>query len=221
MAPKAKKAKIYDRAAHEWYVDTPSVSDALFRVESFSGVIYDPCAGMGNILRSANFHGYAVRGSDLRPRPEHYKTLLHTLEKKPVDFITSKSIDLSECSVVMNPPYGKDDGADARIEEQFICRALDLARYKVAAVVQLRWIVPRIELLRQMGCIRIWVVSPRPSMLPGENIVRGEMPGGGQVDYAWVVFIRGADIAPTIGVAKRNPEFDKASEWQWRLSSGG
>ena len=217
---KEKKASIYERASHEWYVDTPSVSDALFRVESFPGSIHDPCAGMGNIVRMAIRHGYSARASDINPRPEHYRGLMSVLSPEPVDFLSKAAEKIQFASIVMNPPYGADGGED-RLEERFIDRALDLARFKVAAVVRLQWLVPRMEWLQQRSLIRVWLLAPRPSMLPGENIVAGEMPGGGGVDYAWVVFLKGAAVAATIGVARRETTFDKPDFWTWRLGKGG
>lgn len=216
-ASKPKNARVFDRADHDWYVDPPSVSAALFSVERFAGGgIYDPCAGMGNILRMAIRAGHSARGSDINPRPEHYKTLVGALRPKPLDFFAEPlPPEAEECSIVSNPPYGAD-GADDRLEERFIDRALLAARYKVAVVVRLQWIVPRIEWLAERGGVRCWVISPRPSMLPGANIIGGDMPGGGAVDYCWLVFIKGADIPMTLGVAKRSPELDKPSHWTWR-----
>lgn len=212
---KAKDAAIYERADNNWYVDSPSVSEALFRVENFPGSIHDPCAGMGNILRMARRSGYAVRGYDINPRPQHFATL-PVLHPKPVDFLSTDPDKFVFDSIVMNPPYGDGGNGALRLEEQFIERALHLARGKVAVVLRLTWMASRIEWLKANGCIRIHVIHSRPSMLPGENIVQGEMPTGGAVDYAWFVFLRGADISPTIGVAKRIPDFDKPEYWTWR-----
>lgn len=213
---KPKSAHVFDRADCEWYVDPPSVSAALFSVENFTGAIYDPCAGMGNIVRMAVRQGYSARASDIAPRPAHYRGLHGVLREKPHDFLNDPFLPESdECSIVSNPPYGAGDQED-RLEERFIDRALLCARYKVAVVLRLQWIVPRIDWLRARGCVRIWVISPRPSMLPGANILAGETPGGGAVDYCWVVFIKGADLPISLGVAKRLAEFDKPTVWTWR-----
>ena len=227
---KAKEAHVFDRADYEWYVDTPSVSAALFSVESFDGAIIDPCAGMGNIPRMAIRAGYSARAYDINPRPKHYRGLVGVLDPKPQDFFSLE--DAVFDSIVFNPPYGYskkkivdgklvDDTTSPRFEEMAIERALTIARYKVAAVVRLQWLVPRMTWLKRLGLIRVWLISPRPSMLPGENILAGEMPGGGGVDYAWLVFIRGADISPTIGEAKRINALDSADNWSWRLGKNG
>lgn len=213
---KPKDAKVYERADGNWYVDPPSVSEALFRAERFTGTVSDPCCGMGNILRMAARAGHRVAGYDATPRPEHFTTMPNVLWPAPVDFLSIAAERFTWENIVMNPPYGDGDKGEQRLEEQFIDRALHLARGKVAAVLRLAWIAPRIEWLKARGCIRIWAVHTRPSMLPGESLVGGEMPAGGAVDYAWFVFLRGADMAPTIDVAKRIADFDKPSAWTWR-----
>lgn len=215
---KAKDAVVYDRAADNWYVDPPSVADALFRVERFQGSVTDPCAGMGNIVRMAARSGHRAQAFDATPRPQHFRTMPGVLFPKPVDFLSGAADQFIFENIVFNPPYGEgsEGRAGARLEELFIDRALHLARGKVAAVLRLGWIAPRVDWLRSRGCIRIWVLSPRPSMLPGEQIVGGDMPSGGAVDYAWFVFLRGADIAPTVGVASRVADLDKSSAWTWR-----
>lgn len=213
---KPKDAKVYDRADGNWYVDPPSVAEALFRAEKFHGKVSDPCCGMGNILRMASRAGHHVAGFDATPRPEHFMTMPNVLWPAPIDFLSSDAYLFQWENIVMNPPYGDGDKGESRLEEQFIDRALDLARGKVAVILRLAWIAPRVEWLKSRGCIRVLAVHTRPSMLPGRNLVDGEMPAGGTVDYAWFVFLRGADMAPTLDVAKRIPDFDKPSAWTWR-----
>jgi hypothetical protein len=45
--------------------------------------------------------------------------------------------------------------------------------------------------------------NPRPSMPPGEVILRGEKPGGGKTDFAWLVFEQGYTGEPGIGWLRR------------------
>lgn len=35
-----------------------------------------------------------------------------------------------------------------------------------------------------------WLMTPRPSMPPGHVIARGEKPGGGKMDFCWLVWDR-------------------------------
>ena len=216
LKSRPKDAKVFDRADDNWYVDPPSVADALFRVEKFSGKVSDPCCGMGNILRMASRAGHLVSGFDATPRPEHFITMPNVLWPIPVDFMSGDAERFQWENIVMNPPYGAAGPGEPRLEEQFIDRALQLARGKVAAVLRLAWIAPHVEWLKSRGCIRVWAIHTRPSMLPGTSLVAGETPGNGAVDYAWFVFLRSADMSPTIDVAKRITDLDKPSAWTWR-----
>lgn len=215
---KRKNARVFEREDHNWYVDPPSVSDALFRVEKFYGAVADPCCGMGNILRSAALHGLRASGRDINPRPSHFRTMPGVLSAEPLDFLSPAAEQIGWENIIMNPPYGADHNGN-RLEEMFIDRAIELATGKVAAVLRLGWIAPRIRWLKTRGCIRIWVIHSRPSMLPGRSLVEGKLPGGGAVDFAWFVFMRGADMTPTIDVAVRNLSLDHPSVWTWRMQS--
>lgn len=217
MAHKEKNAHVFERADNEWYVDSPSCAAALFDTQPFDGAIYDPCAGMGNILRAASAAGYEVRGSDIAPRPAFYSDIPGVLIEEPRDFLRDNGEWEWVDNIVMNPPYGRSD--DGRIEERFIDRALDVSNGKVAALLRLQWIVAREDYLRERGWIRTWLLTPRPSMLPGENIMAGEMPRGGAVDYAWVVFLHGFDGMATVGHARRKNDLDSVESWFWRLGA--
>jgi len=37
---------------------------------------------------------------------------------------------------------------------------------------------------------RVYLLTPRPSMPPGQVILAGEKPGGGTQDFVWLVFER-------------------------------
>jgi hypothetical protein len=52
---------------------------------------------------------------------------------------------------------------------------------------------------------RIWLLTPRPSMPPGELLLRGGIrPKGGKTDYCWALFERGFEGAPAIGWLHRD-----------------
>ena len=209
-----KKAHAFDRADLEWYAEPPSVSDALFRVEKFDGEICDPCAGMGNIIHSAMNHGLPVMAMDLQPRHEFFKGTGRVCEQS--DFLSGDADLTFFENIVMNPPYGP--GEDGRLEEQFIAQAVRLAKGKVAALLRLNWFAARREFLVDKGLLRVLVLTPRPSILPGENIRAGEKPGGGTVEYAWFIFLRGYDGPASIGHAPRHPKLDMEANWTWRLN---
>lgn len=219
MSKTPVNAHAFERAKDEWYVDPPSCAAALFEVQPFDGPIHDPCAGMGNIVHMADRAGFEVTGSDLTARPEHFRNLPNVLIEESVDYLAGDAAwRFDAANIVMNPPYG--DGADGRrgmrLEEQFIDRALETTIGKVAVLLQWQWYVARRKFLEGRGLMRIWALTPRPSMLPGEMIKAGEMPKGGTVDYAWFVFLRGYDGMAQAGHAPRDISLDTADYWSWR-----
>jgi hypothetical protein len=90
---------------------------------------------------------------------------------------------------VCNPPFN--------VAREFAEHALGLARGKVAMIFPTarlnaaRW-------LYETPLQRVWLLTPRPSMPPGETILRGEKPGGGKVDFCWLVWNRGHIGVPSI-----------------------
>jgi hypothetical protein len=51
---------------------------------------------------------------------------------------------------------------------------------------------------------RVWMMTPRPSMPPGHVIARGEKPGGGKMDYCWLVWEQGHEGAAEIQWLRRD-----------------
>ena len=58
--------------------------------------------------------------------------------------------------------------------------------------------------LQALPLRRIWLLTPRPSMPPGSVILRGEKPGGGKMDFCWIVFEQGYEGRPEIGWLHRD-----------------
>jgi len=205
-----KNAHVFEREVNNWYVDPPSCAHALFDVETDLRQVWDPCCGMGNIVRVAAKRGLDVVANDLIARPEF---------SIPGWFGALNFLDAVQAapatSIVFNPPYG---AGKPRLEEQFIMRALAAPGVSlVAALLPFRWLVARRAFLAETrSLVRIWMLSPRPSMLTGGELLAGSIPGGGQPDYAWFVFVPGSNSYPSIGWAVRDKSLDNASNWYWR-----
>jgi hypothetical protein len=152
----------------------------------------DPCAGMGNIVQSGRNAGVSIEGFDLRDRGvpdvrggfDFFDTYAYLSGYFPVDHIVS------------NPPYGHS--APLRLEERFIDLAIGRARTKVAVFLPAVWAVSRGPWLAERGLYRVYLCSPRPSCPPGASILAGGKPGGGKVDYAWYVFLKGYTGHPAL-----------------------
>lgn len=176
---KEKKAHVWPPADDAWYVEPERVTRQLLAVESFVGTIVDPCCGQGNIVKTLIANGYAAVGNDIIDRtggagwfggirdylgPDHYR---------------------SE-NTVMNPPYFRAKGAEA-----FIRRALEDTQGKIAAFVDSRFLYSEDRangLYVEHPPTMAWLVTPRPSCPPGEYIKAGGKVGGGQPDFAWLVW---------------------------------
>ena len=162
-----RKSHVWARSDDDWYVEPEWVSERLFQAEPFEGDVWDPCCGTGRIVQAACAAGHRSYGSDIARRAPAYGVLDFFRLKTPRD------------NVVCNPPFD--------IARQFAEHAVRLARGKVAIVFPTarlnaaRW-------LQDMPLRRVWLLTPRPSMPPGSVIMAGEKPGGGKMDFCWLVF---------------------------------
>jgi hypothetical protein len=166
---KPRTSHIWERDNHDWYQEPPWVSARLLDVERFVGVIWDPCCGGGNILKSAAQAGLVALGSDVVVRYDGAKAL---------DFLTC---DWRADNIVCNPPFAK--------AQQFAELAVERVKRKAAMLFPVR----RLNAARWLHALplaRAWLLTPRPSRPPGDVIARGEKPGGGTVDFCWLVFDR-------------------------------
>ena len=173
---RARKSHIWDRQVVNWYVEPTWISQRLFAVEPFRGTVFDPACGMGRILDAAKAAGHTTRGSDLVDRGARTN---HSFVVQ--DFLGSRLLPAD--NIVTNPPFD--------IVPVFVPKAVAQASRKVAIVFP----VPRLNAaggkrgwLGELPLARIWFLTPRPSMPPGDVILRGEKPSGGKEDFCCLVF---------------------------------
>jgi len=182
-------ARIWARSDDDWYIEPEWVSARLFEAEQFDGAVWDPACGSGRICESARAAGHTILHSDITDRG--YRGLgLPTVVR---DFL---DMDTRADNIVSNPPFD--------IARQFAEHACRLALRKSAIVFPTarlnaaRW-------LQDLPLRRVWLLTPRPSMPPGSVIMRGEKPGGGKMDFCWLVFGPGSG-APEIRWLHRDGE---------------
>lgn len=166
-------AHAWERETHEHYVEPFWCSERLFEEETFEGEIQDPCCGFGRIVDSAKKAGLSAFGTDIVDRGYRDITHMH-------DFLLQD--ELFAPNIVGNPPF--------LLVKEFALHALDLGGEKVALIFPTarlnaaRW-------LQDAPLARVWLMTPRPSMPPGRTITAGERPGGGKMDFCWLVFKAG------------------------------
>jgi hypothetical protein len=167
----ARRSHIWPRSVTDWYVEPPWCSERLFESEIFIGEVIDPCCGMGRIVTAARAWHLPAQGWDIIDRGFRGTVIC--------DFLSD--LVPAPCNFVFNPPFVR--------AQAFTERAVELARHKTAIlfpVVRLNaagWLL-------SLPLARVWLLTPRSSMPPGETILRGEKPGGGKTDYCWLVFER-------------------------------
>jgi len=157
----------YARDVNDWYVEPAWCVHALARHISWHGKIHDPCCGMGTIPLASN-----GTGADLVDRGYGYPVRDYLADTRIYD------------NIITNPPY--------RIAQDIIEHALGQVRYRVAALVQTKFLSSqrRYKLFTRPGMEKVIMFSKRPSMPPGEMLIaHGEdIRGGGSIDYCWAVW---------------------------------
>jgi len=154
-----RNSHIFERAANDLYVEPPWCSERLFAVETFPGVIWDPCCGTGTIIRSARAAGLRGCATDI---------------STGWNFLTARVPGCGPFSVVTNPPYG--------IAREIVERALELGAVKVAflfptaRVHAAHWLEP-------LPVAHQYFLTPRPSVPP----ITAKKVGGGRVDFSWLI----------------------------------
>lgn len=182
--PKAKAAQVWDRDPHDWYVEPGRATAQLIAQEHLAGHTHDPCCGQGNTVAAMHAAGLDATGSDVVRRvPEGTGWYLGES-----DFLAGGAGLFGAENCVMNPPYFRAIGAEWAIR-----RALQLAPGTVAAFVDARFVFGQtraVTLYREHPPSRVWIITPRPSCPPGAWLAAGNVAGGGEKDFAWLVWDR-------------------------------
>ena len=150
-------------------------------VERFDrdSAILDPSCGTGRVADAAKAAGYRVLAADLIDRG--YPGC------KIQDFLTRKS---APASVVGNPPFGD--------VEAFARHAFAIGTNKVALVFPVPCLNAAASWLRELQLRRVWLLTPRPSMPPGDYVLAGGEVKDGKRDFCWIVLERGYRGEPII-----------------------
>jgi len=169
---KEVNAHVWEREEHEHYVEPYWCSNRLFEEERFDGGIWDPCCGFGRIPDGAIMAGIGGIGTDLVDRG--YRRLGGTIDFMKCDHIFAPNI-------VCNPPF---DIAPAFAQRALMVPGKVAMIFPTARLNAAHW-------LRGTPLKRVWLMTPRPSMPPGHTIAAGKKPGGGKMDYCWLVWEHG------------------------------
>lgn len=160
-------------------------------------MIGDPACGWGRILVAARNAGYQTRGGDIVNRGPDGVDIFRRENFLGPPMGTARQI-WRECSaLVSNPPFS--------LLEEFVRRATALGIPIVAFIVPVRRLAP-MSWAADVGLplSRVAFLSPRPSMPTGKYIKAGGKVGGGQQDFALMVWRRGHEGPPAWGWVRRD-----------------
>jgi hypothetical protein len=178
---RAKDARVFDRDPLDWYVEPETATAQLLEVERFTGDIWDPACGGGNIVRACLDAGYGAFGSDVVCRfPE-----LAPWWFRIADFIKDEPSRTVQ-NIICNPPFFRAKGTEA-----FIRRALALVPGKVAIFTDIKFLAGQRRgegLWNDHPPSRVIILCERPSCPPGEYLAAGNKAEGGTADWVWLVW---------------------------------
>lgn len=181
-----RRQRVYRRVENDWYVEPAWAVEALFDAERFGRTIWDPACGAGTILKVAAARRCVTFASDIVDRG-------YGRMDRIADFLDPAAwCVVNVAAIVCNPPY--------ELAEQFARRALELVTEKVALLVQQQFPFSqkRYRLFTTTPLARLYFLSDRPSMPPGEALASGAIEAkGGKTDYLWMVWERGHEGPPT------------------------
>lgn len=185
-----ERSKKWDRAPYDWYRESPrAVQQLMHGIDFGDDLIWDPCAGAGNVLDVAASYGHPTHASDIIDRhPRHPFTRGNILTQ--ISAMPTRPGRAT--SVISNTPYSYEPD----IAERIIGHILDKFDVRRAA-----FIVPIAFLAGQGRWNRRRMLKRRPShaciyterhtMPPGHLIDQMAKPyDGGMADYAALVWTR-------------------------------
>lgn len=173
----------YDRAANDWYIEPKLATERLLDAELFTGPVWDPACGGGNIPAVCRSRGLKALASDLvdRGAPECWFG----------DFLTVDVLRVTANEIITNPPFS--------LAEQFVHRAISLVQGKVAILARTAFLEGqgRLErLFKPTPPARIWQFASRISMPPGGSQVEAK---NGSTAFCWIVWDPEYRGAPAFG----------------------
>lgn len=153
----------------------PEVTRALLDMVKFNGTVWEPACGEGRMARVIEEYRYRVSASDIR---------YTGFGQSGVDFLRDQYGTRSFDNIITNPPFD--------VAEEFIFRALELARHKVAMFLRLNFLESghRYETMfnGHTPLSEVLVFSSRVTLLKPIKRENGRKKATKAVSYAWFVW---------------------------------
>jgi hypothetical protein len=163
----------YIREHHDWYVEPSWTADLLLDALPELDTFHDPCCGWGTIVSCGLRRGLRATGADIADRCGLY-------DKR--DFLTDAR---RYANIICNPPYR----SATRIIDHALQRVLPGGIIAAFVLIAFMASQHRAALHREY-CARVFVLSTRPSVPPGELLeAKGESARhSGSTDFCWLVY---------------------------------
>lgn len=173
-----------DRPDRDFYPTPPRATEALLDAWDFSGdVVWEPACGDGAISKVLAARKIKVHSTDIYDYGYPMRAV--------ADFFTYEP-KFKYTAIVTNPPF-----THAR---QFAERALETKAETVAMLARLAFLEGKSRKVfwESSGLCRVLVFSSRVN-IPRKSLVQEYEGKNGMVAFAWYVFRKGYEHAPTIG----------------------
>lgn len=169
-----------EREKDDFYPTPEAGARALLAVEKFTGSIWEPACGQGDISRVLESAGYDVVSTDLIDRGYGEARRDFLMEWRAL-----------APNIVTNPPF--------KLAEEFVRKALSLSTGKVAMLCRLAWLEgkARRDLFEETPLARVWVFAGRLHMQRGQ--IASATGAGGMLAFAWFVWEHGHEGPPQLG----------------------
>jgi hypothetical protein len=164
----------YAERGLDCYPSPPEAVNALLRIEDIPAIVWEPAAGLGNIVEPLRDRGHVVYASDV----EDYG---YELDYGVGDYLTMTT-PIGIGAIVTNPPF--------KLAEKFLQKSLNEAPY-VAYLLRLQWLegIERMAMFTWSPPSRIWVSSRRLPMMHRKGYT-GPKSTSNQC-FAWFIFEHG------------------------------
>lgn len=173
------------RSELDFYPTPPNATNELLKREIFTGMIWEPACGKGDISEVLKQHGYNVKSSDLNN---------YGYGEPDKDFLNTSGMFANKYemvdNIVTNPPFN--------LALEFVEQSKKYANKKIAMFLKTAFLegAKRYEMFQdsEFALKTVYQFSKRVNF----GIHAGTHKNGGMIPFAWFVWERGYNSKPTI-----------------------
>lgn len=176
MAPRGAN---YQRADRDLYPTPEWVTRTLISQIRFSGVLWEPCSGNGQMSRVLAETGATVYRSDIHP--------IGDTEARALDFIAEPCPWPIKPDIITNPPYGKQ----SKLAEKFIRRSFDVVRPhggKIAMLLPVDFDSAKTRAWAFRDCAAFWGKMTLLDRIKWFDQAKGEKKKSPSQNHAWFIW---------------------------------